>query len=805
VLRRTTLREGWQLACPRWLGPAARFGYSTLEWLDAAVPGSVHTDLMAAGIIPDPFARRFELGCHWVDAERWVYKTHFAFAPDDALPRRVLRFDGLDTIASVFLDGEKLAEHDNMFVPLELDVSERLTPGGHELRVELEPAVAVGRERRARYLASEGLRSNVVRFDEQAFVRKAQYMFGWDWGPRLVSAGIWRPVTLVEHAGRIQDVLVEQMHRVDGAVELRFWSEADGAGEVAHEVAGVPGVFHDGDVARIERPELWWPAGLGAQPLLAVTTRLLAPGGAVLDERVTRLGLRRVRLVREPDHHGESFELEVNGRRIYCLGANWIPDDSFPARVTPERVRAQLLRARDLNVNMLRVWGGGFYESECFYELCDELGLLIWQDFPYACSYYPEDPDALKAARREARDQVKRLRHHPSLVLWCGNNENRTMFESGWEDPARHPPRYYGEKIFEGVLPQVLAELDPTRPYLPTSPWGGARANDGGTGDQHYWDAWHGRGDWRHYADSTGRFVSEFGFASAPGVRSWSKILPHAGAPLEQPPHDPEARWHDKTLKGFDTFVALVELHYPAARDLEAWTYFSQLNQRDALRFAIEHFRRSDSCRGALVWQLNDCWPVQSWAVIDSEGDYKAAAFELRRLFAPALASIVLADGTARLVTVLDNAGTSLRGPAVLELRSLLDGHVLAREETQVELTPGERRVALELDVRGYAAPDTCVTATFAGTKTFRLLSEPKDARLATPRLSAVREPRGVVVRSDAPVVDLFVFEPTPAVRFLDNFVTLPAAGEVLLRTDGQPAELWARSLAGRHPLPFER
>ena len=284
----------------------------------------------------------------------------------------------------------------------------------------------------------------------------------------------------------------------------------------------------------------------------------------------------------------------------------------------------------------------------------------------------------------------------------------------------------------------------------------------------------------------------------------WSRILPQTEAALEHPPRDPEARWHDKTLKGFDTFVGLVELHYPEARDLEAWTYFSQLNQRDALRFAIEHFRRSDFCKGALVWQLNDCWPVQSWAVIDSEGDYKAAAFELRRLFAPALASLVLADGTARLVTVLDNATASFGGAAVLEARSLLDGHVLARETTHVELTPGERRMALELDVRSYEARETCVTATFAGTTTFRLLSEPKHARLATPRLRAVRDPRGILVRSDAPVIDLFVSEPVPSVRFLDNFVTLPAAGEVLLRTEGQPTELWARSLAGRHPIRFE-
>lgn len=803
MLRRTPLHDGWQLAAASWLAPKARLGFSELEWLPASVPGHVHTDLVSAGVIAEPFARRFELGCQWVDGERWVYRTHFDFRPDAALPARVLHFAGLDSVASVWLDGQKLAEHDNMFVPLELDVTERLTPGPHELRVELEPAVTVGRERRARYLASEGLSENVVRFDERAFVRKAQYMYGWDWGPRLVSAGIWRPVTLVEHAGRFLDVLVEQTHLPNGAVELRMWSDVDGAGNVEHSVAGVAGALRDGEAARLEAPPLWWPAGLGSQPLLEVTSRLCDAEGALLDERTTRVGLRRLRLVRELDGHGESFELEVNGRRVYCLGANWIPDDSFPARVSGARTRERLERARELGMNMLRVWGGGLYESDEFYAACDELGLLVWQDFPYACSYYPEDPDSLKAARREARENVRRLRNHPSLALWCGNNENRTMFESRWDDPERHPPRYYGERIYEGVLPQVLAELDPTRPYIPTSPWGGALANDGGTGDQHYWEVWHGRGDWKFYADSRARFASEFGFASAPGARAWLRVAGERTAP-PLGVRDADVRWHDKTLKGYETFVGFVELHYPEAKDLEQWTYFSQLNQRDALRFGIEHFRRSEFCKGALLWQLNDCWPAQSWAVIDSEGEPKAAAFELRRLFAPALASLVVEGGKLTLFTLLDNALEPLAAPATLEARSLLDGRVLARTQAELELAPGERRAALELDVSAWEPSETLVTASFAGTTTFRLLVEPKDARLVTPRLTARAVAGGVALRSDVPVVDLFVWDPTGEARFFENFVTLPEAGEIVLRTERAPGAVRARSLAGAHAVAYE-
>jgi len=805
VIRTTRLHEGWEVGCPDWFAPPGRLGCSSLEWLPARVPGHVHADLVAAGVIGDPFAGLQELGCQWVDGARWSYRTTFTFTPHAELPKRLLRFEGLDTIASVWLDGVRIGESDNMFVPLEIDVSARLGAGTHELRVDFESAVAVGNERRARYLAAEGLPRDVVRFDERGFVRKAQYMYGWDWGPRLVSAGIWQPVLLVEHAGRILDVLVEQVHLPDGSVELKLFSECEGVGEIEHEIEGVAGSVLDGVTVRFEEPPLWWPRGMGPQTLLTVRSRFVdrhdPNGPRVLDERTMRFGLRRVRLVREPDRHGESFELEVNGRRVYCVGANWIPDDSFPALIDRERLRAALGRAVDLEMNMLRVWGGGLYESDDFYSLADELGLLIWQDFPYACSYYPEDGDALKVARREARENVRRLRSHPSLVLWCGNNENRMMFEQGWEDPKRHPPRYYGEKIYEHVLPQVLAELDPTRPYIPTSPWGGSPSNSGGTGDQHYWEVWHGRGDWKFYEDSTARFSSEFGFAAAPTLAGWRRIYAGGEQPLDLDVHDRAARFHDKTAKGYDVFTSLVELHYPVAKNLEEWTYFSQLNQRDALRHGIEHYRRSEFCKGTLIWQLNDCWPVQSWAVVDSEGGYKAAAFELRRLYAPALASLVVADGAATLFTVLDNASERVAGTAWLEARSLLDGRSLARVEVHVELAPGERKPVLDLELGAFVPEETLVVGGFGESRTFRLLSEPKHARLVTPRLVVSPAASGLVVTTDRPVVDLWLWDPSGALELTDNFVTLSEAGSVRLRAHGTLRQLEARSLAGRHAV----
>jgi len=811
MMRTTHLHEGWRLTCARWLTPPGRHGFSVLERLPATVPGQVHQDLLAHGVIADPFGGLAELGCAWVDEEDWIYELAFEFVADPALPRRLLRFEGLDTVATVRLNGVELAQHDDMFVPLEVDVTGALRTGANTLTVELASALRVGRERRAGYFAAEGLPEDTLRFPEAAFVRKAGYMYGWDWGPRLVSAGLWGEVKLLEHAGRLTDVHVAQRHLEDGAVELRVRGTVEGDGAVLHFVEGHPAPLVDGEPLRLDRPERWFPAGLGPQRLHTVDSFLVPPGvtdraGAerlAMDRRSTRVGLRTVRLVRAPDAFGESFALEVNGLPVWCVGANWIPDHSLPATVTPAQVRRQVGRARDLNMNMLRVWGGGLYESDAFYDACDELGVLVWQDFAYACSYYPDDAPAQAVARREAEAAVRRLRHHPSLALWCGNNENTVMFQDGWEDRARHPRRLFGQVIYDEVLPAVLKELDPDRPYVPTSPSGGTPVNAGGAGDQHCWDVWHGRGDWVHYQGSTARFASEFGFAAAPGHAALRRMAPAAADPLALPVRDRAVRWHDKTLRGYESFLGLVALHYPPPADLGAWSYLSQLNQRDALRHGIEHWRRSAFCRGALVWQLNDLWPAQSWAVVDSEGEYKAAAHELRRLFAPALLSLVVEGGKARLWAVLDNTGEPLDRVARLTAHSTLDGRVLGTWTADVKLRPGERRAVLEADLAALSPAETLLAAELLErpeTRTFRPLAEPKAMRLGDPAVAVRAGPGRLEVVVDAPALDLFLWDDGGGLRLLDNFVTLAAPGRVVLRTEGASrGTLRARSLRGEH------
>jgi beta-mannosidase len=807
VRRVTSLNQNWEFSCAEWQKAPGKVGFSVLEWQRATVPGHVHLDLAASGIIANPFERLHELGCQWVDEENWHYRTQFEFVHDPRLPRRILRFEGLDTVCRLYLNGKPIGFSDNMFVALEIDVSNELASGPNQLLIEFDSALRIGRQRRERYFLHEGLAPTTTRFDPRAFVRKSQYMFGWDWGPRLISAGIWRPLALIEYAMRILDVAIVQRHMSDGTVEIEFQSEFEGSAQIYHFVEGFAEPIRDGETLRIERPRRWWPSTMGRPDLYRVISVLAdsrprSPSDidGAFDMLEQRIGLRSVELVREPDAHGESFRFKINGHEFYALGANWIPDHSFPSQVDRERLRCQLLRARDLEMNMLRVWGGGCYESDDFYDLCDELGLLVWQDFPYACSYYPDDEASCDAARREARLSVRRLRNHPCLAIWCGNNENQIMRDSGWDGASLHPERYHGERLYDGVLPDVLAQLDPVRAYITSSPHGKEQANSGRDGDQHFWDVWHGRGDWKYYVDSDARFCSEFGFASAPGREVWHAIDPQVDL-LSATVRDRMARWRDKTGKGYEPFVGLVELHYPKSESLEDWCYYSQLNQRDALRFGIEHYRRSEFCRGALIWQLNDCWPVQSWSVIDSAFRYKAAAFELRRLYAPLLASLERIGDEVRLWGVLDNVVAPRTAAFVVEVRSLVDGLLLERREFVVQLAPGERRILDTLNVAEYDPTGTIVLSEVEGRKGFMLLCEPKQLNLAASEIAVTYVADGLIVEVNGPVVDLGLFDRRGECEFVDNFVTLAAAGRCRLHCLGTPKKVVARSLAGFHQL----
>ncbi|MGV3618774.1 MAG: glycoside hydrolase family 2 protein [Fimbriimonas sp.] len=837
MLQTTYLHSEWEFAQTHLIGQ--KVGFSATEWLPASVPGHVHLDLVTHGIIADPHVRMNEMGCQWVDETDWSYRTKFDWTPNPDLPRRVLKFEGLDTICEVFLNGDKVAEHDNMFVPLEVDVTDLLKEGENTLEIRFQSATRVGRERQAAYFAEKGLAADTERFDERAFVRKAQYMYGWDWGPRLVSCGIWRPVSLVEFAARITDVYVAQTHRENGVVEFKITTEFEGEGQIVHRLDGVDTLVGDGSFV-LHRPGLWSPeapirmelvsAILPLDTDLAVFqvsheeiedeedaadlrfTQSVVLADEAQDMNVQYIGAVQTRLLREADEYGESFEFEVNGHRLWARGSNWIPDHSFPSIVDRTRLRDRLEKALDMGHNMLRIWGGGLYETDEFYDLCDELGILVWQDFPFACSYYPDSEPEQAVIHAEATANIKRLRNRPSLALWCGNNENHEMHFNRWGDPAKHPDHYYGCNLYDGTLPELVKALDPAHDYIPSSPIGtppeekvvdqkrrGPNADH--YGDQHNWDVWHGRGDWRHYTDSKGRFSSEYGFASAASLACWDKVLSEE----DWEPHSPVVRWHDKTGKGDDVFHGYVELHYPKSETMEDWVYYSQLNQRDALRHGVEHYRRSAFARGSLIWQLNDCWPTQSWAMLDSDGTYKALAYELRRLYADVVVSIVRENETVK-VHLANDGVMPAAGIVTLQAYSTLTGELVREFEEEAEIDPDDRGVYLEGNVAGLPVPETLLVASFDDATTWQLVGEPKATRFGIPGaiLASTSEEGQLILKLDGPVVDLMLSTDGDTAPFLDNFITTTDK-LIAVRVSKKIDRIEARSLAGYHPIRLTR
>jgi beta-mannosidase len=791
----THLHRNWQFI--ETAKESQKVGFSSVGWLPAQVPGHVHLDLMDQGFLADPYFRMQEMSAQWVDETDWSYRT--VFKADPKHRKQVLRFEGLDTVCTITLNGEKVAEHDNMFVPLELDVTGRLQ-AENELRVDFLSAARVGRDRKKAYTAQTG--EDAQRLVERSFVRKAQCMYGWDWGPRLVSCGIWKPVQLLDYDHRIRDVHVRQTHHQDGRVTLHLMSEIEGGATPRFLLVSPNGETFsrdgDGDIEILD-PCLWQPLGFGEPKQYD----LFVEAG---DDAVTlKIGLVVTKLIEEKDEQGSSFEFEVNGQRVWIRGANWIPDDCFPSRITRERLEERISQAADLGCNMLRVWGGGLYESNDFYELCSEYGILVWQDFAFACAYYPDDPAAQAAMEKEAEANIRRLRNFPCLAIWCGNNENETMWHSKWGGLENSPSRYLGERIYNDTLPKMVARFDPDRPYIPSSPTRGEHANSENEGDVHNWDVWHGRGDWRYYADSRARFVSEYGFASACSLEMFEQVLEEE----DWDPQSPAVRWHDKTGKTWEVFSGFVKLHYPDPKTLEDWVFFSQLNQRDALRFALEHYRRGEFCKGSLIWQINDCWPVQSWALLEYDGRYKIAAHELRRLHAHVLAALHRKNEKIEVWMANDGPVSETR-TVFVEARNLITGELLKEwEPATVELSPGRRLLAREIDVSGLNSSETLLLVDTGEDEegTWRLLVDPKDARFAEPAPIQVSTADGgeLHVTVSAPVVDLVLSADEPDVFFGDNGLTLIPGDLGVVPVSRIPKRIYGRSLSGEHRVVTTR
>jgi beta-mannosidase len=690
-MQRSELNRGWTV---RAIGgdPSSRVP----DTYQAEVPGSVHTDLLAAGVIPDPYLDAAEEELRWMYAVDWRYATRFEAAPPSAGERIELVFDGIDTVGTVRLrDGDtevELGRTYNMHRSYRFDVTLHLDGRPLDLEVDLASVTAYAEAEMNRL----GDRVRALPGAPYNFVRKMACSFGWDWGPDLRTAGLWKPVRLERwRTARLAQVrpLVTLDGTGTGRVELRIELQRldDQPLTVTAEILGHQATATvDGDHATlvVEVPDapVWWPAGYGEQPLADLTLTLTA-GGDELDRWERRVGFRTVELDTSPDEIGARFTISVNGRPIFAKGVNWIPDDHFLTRITAERVERRLDQAIAAHVNLVRVWGGGIYETEDFYRACDERGLLVWQDFLLACAAYPEESPLWEELEAEARENVVRLMTHPSLALYNGGNENLWGHED-WDWKSRLEGRTWGARYAYELFPAVTAELDPTRPYCENSPSSPGyqleevHPNDPDHGCHHQWEVWN-MIDYTAYRREVPRFVSEFGFQGPPTWRTLTDwVHPAGGGPLTK--EDPVFLLHQKAADGNGKLDRGLAPHLGVPDDFTDWHWATQLNQARAVTYAIDHYRRWwPRTAGAVVWQINDCWPVTSWAAIDSEERLKPLWYALRHAFTPQRLMVATGDDG---VTVAALNDTDQPWTGDLEVsRQRLDGTVLASATLPVD------------------------------------------------------------------------------------------------------------------------
>jgi beta-mannosidase len=687
---RVALHDGWTVRAVAGDVPDDIAGRT----IPAAVPGCVHLDLLAAGLIADPYLDENELAVGWVGRVDWRYETAFDWAGnhDDHID---LVASGLDTVATIELNGSAIAWTENMHRSYRFPVAGLLRHGTNELAITFASALT------AAELASEklGPRPHVNAHPFNA-IRKMACNFGWDWGPDLVTAGLWRALHLQTwRTARL--ATVRPLVYVDGTTGLlRLHVDveraAGGCGPLVVEVdvagarteATLPATGSSIVVeVSVDDVRLWWPHGYGAQPLYRVAVTLCDPGGQ-LDSWDARVGFRTIALNTASDEHGTAFTLVVNDTPVFARGVNWIPDDCFPSRVTPERYAERLTQARDANVNLVRVWGGGIYESEEFYRTCDELGLLVWQDFLFACAAYAEEEPLRSEIEAEAREAVTRLSAHPSLVLWNGCNEN-IWGHADWSWQDALGDRTWGWGYYTDLLPSIVAELDPTRPYRPGSPYSMSpdrHPNDPAHGTMHIWDVWNER-DFTAYRDYVPRFTAEFGFQGPP---TWATLT---RAVHDEPlrPDAPGMLLHQKADDGNGKLARGLGGHLPLPASFDDWHWATSLNQARAVAFGIEHFRSwAPVCMGTVMWQLNDCWPVTSWAAVDGDGRRKPLWYALRRSYRDRLLTLQPRDGELALVVVNDSAR---RWSTTAEVsRRSFDGTVLQSTRVPVDVEPRGKR-----------------------------------------------------------------------------------------------------------------
>ena len=780
-------------------------------WSDAKVPGTIHQDLLNHNRIPNPFYGMNEEAVQWVENEDWMYRTSFVVT-EEQLNRdaAVLELDGFDTYADVFLNGALILRSDNMFVGHKVPVKSVLRKGENRLLIRFRSAVKEALPQWETngfdYPADNDHSSKRV----SIYTRKAPYSYGWDWGIRLATCGIWRPVRLVfSDVARIEDYYVRQAsvsaskadvdnrleitnvtsQPVSALLKVAYHYTANDTKEVQKQIELRPGENTVSLPVMIDNPHLWMPNGWG-EPSLYKFTASVSVDGVEVASQERQVGLRSIRVVMEDDEHGKSFYFEVNGHPMFAKGANFIPDDALLPNVTPERYKRIFEDVKAANMNMLRVWGGGIYEDDKFYDEADRNGILIWQDFLFACTTYPHDPLFLKRVEAEAEYNIKRLRGHASLAMWCGNNE---IYEGvrywGWKN--KYTAEAFAEMnrgydvLFRQLLPDMVKRFDSDRFYMHGSPyeanWG--RPESWKIADSHNWGTWYGRKPFESFDSEIPRFMSEYGFQAFPEMKTIRTFAEEKDFELESPVMNA----HQKATIGNALIKQTMGLYYKVPAKFEDLVYVGLVLQGHGMRHGIEaHRRNRPYCMGSLFWQLNDSWPVVSWSSIDYYGNWKAMQYQSQRAFAPVLINAIKEGDDLCVYLISDELQDRDDVRLTVELMDF-DGKSHGKWTHNGKLTANTSMLFLKKRVDEFLSKQDAVTSflrfTLKAKNGAALADEvfyfayPKDQKLPEARIETSVKKRGeaieMTLKTDKLARDIFIEVPVQGVRFSDNFFDL--------------------------------
>lgn len=733
---------------------------STNGWLKGDVPGDIHLDLMKAGKIADPLYGENAKDCRWTEIMEWWYRKSFSIPQNFRNKKVYLVFEGLDCFATIWLNGRKLGTTEDMYISYSFDVTQTLRYSGENTLVtKLASPIKAGLVRDVAHLTP------AFNVKERIYVRKSPMHYGWDFAPRIITTGVWKDVKLVSFDKLSIDRIfvsprIKGSREAELSIEIEVTNHTSTKQRATIEVCVEPinfvaekivaswsleiGSYKEVTVGKLEvhDAKLWWPSGMGDQNLYKLIARIKNEQG-ILDEDSVVFGIREVKLLVDPteDCGSRQFIFRINGQKVFCQGANWVPADVFPSRIRKEKYQELLNMTKETNMNMLRIWGGGIIESKIFYDMCDILGIMIWHDLPFSCSDYPETQDFIQLITSETSQIVKRLRNHPSIVLWCGGNELDWLSK-------------FGSEIFHKVLPQICRRLDPTRPYWISSPYGGAWPNSPEEGDEHNWYVWHEKRPYQQYGHDNARFVSEFGLQSSPCLKSLEKFIPvrhlylddniwrqyRGELPLKTPEdpfvdplvHNNILEYHSATFEK----LAIYTREFGEVKNVDTFVKYSQMAQAFGLKYAIEHYRRRKyHCGGCLVWQYNDVWPAIDWSIVDYYLLPKPAYYYVKKAFSPLLVSFSEEENVS--LWIVSNLYRSIEGRLIIK-HATFEGKALWQRELKIMIPADgtERimtgicdRIEIRDKTREYLYARIC-TKNAIYSENFYFFVEPKDLNL---------------------------------------------------------------------------